>query len=244
MLPNGAPDWKNAKYAILEISSARSNELITLCDDPNFNNAGRDYIEVGYNYIGADKKTAGQAAKFQGIAQPMSLENTFPAEWNQQGKSFIENLARGEKLDDIATYMRSRNRNLAGGKAPNEITTSFKKWCAENAVIFGSIDFEADNTRYAATSFLESHLLDTVPKIKEKFEAIAEPADNKDEAAEAAVSSMVGAATEPAIANVNDESKALADAVNLVEGAGGTSLKDIAGSGINIAENIDDLGEL
>lgn len=251
MLPTGAPDWKNAKYAILEISNARMNELISLCDDPNFNNKGRDYIEVQYNYTGADKKTAGQAAKFQGIAQALSLESTFPAEWESMGKDKVLNLASGTTPDELAEYMRSRNRNLSGGKAPSEIVTSFKKWCGENAVVFGSIDFEADQTRYTATAFLESHLLDSIPLVKEKFEALADESGkpSEDTAAANAADAMLNAAQAPVAEDpatpAVEENKALADAVSLLENAGGQSLKEIAASGVDVADALDeDLGSI
>lgn len=179
LLPSGAPDWKNAKYAVLELSKTRITELITILDDPNYCEPGSDWIEVGYDYIGADKQSAGRAAKFSGIAKSLSLSETFKTEWEQIGKAKVDGIANGNSLDEIAMIMRSRNRNLKGGRGPNDIISAYKTWCAKNAAVFAAIDFEADNVAYTAKDFLDSHIVDSIPSVKAKFEEIVKAQDIK-----------------------------------------------------------------
>lgn len=186
MLPDGRPDWKNAQYAVLEISNQRITEILALVDNPSYFDNNKTYFEVGYDYIGADKQTAGKAAKFQGIAESLSLAEKFPQDWETIGKGLVDGLANGRTIEETAEIIKSRNRNLKGSLTPNEVVSAFKKWCANNAAIFGSIDYEDETTGRAAKDFLESHLLDTIPTVKKKFEDIvAEQAKKEDDATEA-----------------------------------------------------------
>ena len=179
LLPNGAPDWKNAKYAVLELSKTRITELITILDDPNYCDPNVDWLEVGYDYIGADKQAAGRAAKFSGIAKSLSLSEAFPTEWEHVGKSKVDGIANGTNLDEIAETMRNRNRNLKGGKGPNDIISAYKTWCAKNAAVFAAINFEADNVAYTAKDFLDANIVDSIPSIKAKFESIVKEQETK-----------------------------------------------------------------
>lgn len=177
ILPNGAPDWKNVKYAVLELSKSRQNELITILDDPNYCIPECDYLEVGYDYVGADKQSAGRNAKLQAIAPSLSLATTDPTGWEQFGKKAVEAIAPSESLDKIAEFMKSRNRNFKGTKGPSDAISAIKTYCAKNAAIFASIDFTDDHVAWTAQDFLDAHLVDSLPKIKTQFEALA--AQNK-----------------------------------------------------------------
>lgn len=255
LLPNGAPDWKNAKYAVLELSNARINEFIAILDDVNFCDPTKNYLEVGYNYIGADKKAAGKAAKFQGIAASMSLANAFPAEWEQFGKKLVDNIAVGDTLDQVAEIMRARNRNLKGGKGPNDIISAIKTWCAKNAAIFGSINFENENVAWAANDFLNSHLIDSLPHIKEQFEKLAAEQESKKDssttseapAAPAPASDVLTqAATSPAPAPVNNEAQeaqAIAAAAAVAQAGVAQTMKSVMQSTPDI-DLTDELGEI
>ena len=234
MQPNGAPDWKNSKYAVLEISKSRMTELITILDDPNFTDPNKDYLEVQYNYVGADKKSAGQAAKFQGIAESMSLAKMFPSDWETHGKKLVDGIAKGADLDATAEIMRSRNRNLKAGKGANDVISAIKTWCAKNAAVFASINFETDEVSWAAKDFLDSHLVDAIPSVKAKFEAIVQEqekqkaANGENQTATENTTVLENAANAPAVDPVVEEQKAMATAAALAEAGIGQTIRDVA----------------
>ncbi len=172
--PAGDPDFANARYATLELSNTRMNELISVMDKPEYFNNDLDYMEVGYDYKGTDKKDAGKSAKFQGIAKDLMLEHKFPELWESKGKKLVEGMANGKTIAEIAEIMRSRNRNLKSTHTTGEIITAVKKYCANNAAIFGSIDFESEDTKNATEDFLSSGLLDSVPTVRDKFLVLKE----------------------------------------------------------------------
>lgn len=176
------PDWTTLKYCVFEISKARTDEILALLENPDYCDPKCGYLEVGYDYIGADKKTAGQNAKLQGIADSLSLAKLFPNEWNAQGKAFVENIVRGTDQEQV-DFLRSRNRAFKSGKTPSEVIQSFRKWCSTNQAVFINIDFENENVVKAASVFLESHLLDGMNKIKDRFATLAEEAKKKESAA-------------------------------------------------------------
>lgn len=241
LLPTGAPDWKNAQYAVLEISNQRMEELIALVSNANFVNMNKDYIEVGYDYIGADKQAAGKAAKFQGIVETMSLERCFPTEWEQEGKRFVQGIANGTNIEEVADIIISRNRNLKGGKTPNDIITAFKQWCAKNAAVFASIDFENETTQRAAADFLESHIVDSVPMIKARFESILAEKKAAEEAEGGSGEAPASAPVEtPQVFNEQKEAEQMAQAQAIAEAGAGQTLKQLASSNPNIDLTGDD----
>ena len=174
LLPNGAPDWKNAKYATYEIGKSKSERLANLLDSKEYCNPDKDYLEVGYDYMGSDKKAAGQAATFQGIADNLTLESLFPDEWEKQGKKFIEGIITAQDEESITAFLRARNRSLKRGGDPKGVVESLRKYCSTNQAIFGSINFEDEFTSRAAADFLESHLLDGLESIRNRMQALAD----------------------------------------------------------------------
>ena len=249
LLPNGAPDWKNAQYAVWEMSRTKFEEIVAIASDKNFSQANKSYIEVGYNYVGADKKAAGKAAKFQGIVPSMSLEAAFPAEWETAGKKFIDGLVTAETIYDAGELVVARNRNLKSGKTPNDIITAIKQWCAKNAAVFASIDFTNDFTKRAASAFLEAHIVDSVPMVKEKFEAIVAEESNKSNNGANNTDESTGATENPSLVAEaeNKAQETLNSAAKMVSDGAGQSLKALAQSGANIdiASSDDlDLGDL
>lgn len=245
LLPTGMPDWKNAKYAVLELSNQRINELIAILDDPNYCNPNSSYIEVGYDYIGADKQAAGRAAKYQGIVASMGLATVDPTGWASAGEKLVAGIANGTTLDEVAEIMRSRNRNLKGGKGPNDIITSMKTWLAKNAAIYGSIDFEAENVEWAAKDFLDAHLVDGLPAIKEQFEKLVAKQEAKKasggntETADAPTSPLMEAATAPAVS----EQEAMNIAAQVAEAGVAQTIKNVINSTPNV-EFDDEIGDI
>lgn len=246
MNPDGTPDFRNAQYAVLELSNQRMNELLAIVDNPSYFDDNSTYFEVGYDYLGADKKAAGKAAKFQGIAKSLSIESMFPDIWAQQGKALVDGLANGRTIKETAEIIKSRNRNLKGGNTPAEVISAFKKWCASNAAIFGSIDYEDETTGRAAKDFLNSHLLDTIPTVKTKFEELVADQENQEESvpAEEAATPATETSAEPTFeeqekANLQQASQIIA------AGAAAASLAQMAQAvpDINLGAD-EDMGDL
>lgn len=247
LLPTGMPDWKNAKYAVLELSNQRINEIIAILDDPNYCNPDCNYIEVGYDYIGADKQAAGRAAKYQGIVRQMSLEMIDPQGWESMGKKLVDGIANGKTLDEVAEIMRSRNRNLKGGKGPNDVISALKTWLAKNAAIYGSIDFSADNVAWAAKDFLDAHLVDNLPAIKEKFEQIVaeQEAKKSGESDKAENTTAAGESTlmQAAQAPTMNEQDAIAVAAQVAEAGVAQTVKNVLNNTPNLKlSDEDELG--
>lgn len=177
MSADEVPDWKNAKYAVFEASKARTDELINLLNTKKY--FGGEYLEVGYNYTGADKKEAGKNAKLQGIVKSDSLEELFPNEWKSVGKKMVENIATGTPEEQVS-FIRSRNRSFRGGHTPADIISAYKKWCSTNQAVFGSIDFSDGFVAGAAKLFLENHLVDSMPYQLEEFKKLASKSKSDD----------------------------------------------------------------
>ena len=245
MNPDGTPDFRNAQYAVLELSNQRMNELLAIVDNPSYFDNNSTYFEVGYDYLGADKKAAGKAAKFQGIAKSLSIESMFPDIWAQQGKALVDGLANGRTIEETAEIIKSRNRNLKGGNTPAEVISAFKKWYASNAAIFGSIDYEDETTGRAAKDFLNSHLLDTIPTVKTKFEELVADQEDKEESVPVAETSAP--ATETAEPTFEEQEKAnLQQASQVIAaGAAAASLAQMAQAvpDINLGAD-EDMGDL
>lgn len=159
------PEFDKAKKATIEISNTKLTQLANALNDPNYFDPADGYLEVLYNYEGADKKTAGRSASFQGISKDLSLKNKFPAEWEAQGQKLIDGLAT------TPDAVQARNRSLSFNKSVRDIEASVRKYCATNVGIIASIDMESDDTKRAAKSFVDLNLLDDpkVAKIRSSF---------------------------------------------------------------------------
>lgn len=193
----GAPEWKDAKYATFEISKQKGDQLANFLGKPDYCFADKDYLELGYDYIGADKKAAGQAATFQGISRELSLENKFPDDWAKYGKAFISGIIPDGDGATIVNFLRARNMSLKNSADVKSAIASFTKWCATNQAIFGSINFEDETTSKAAVDFLESHLLDGLDLIKNKMQTLADASKKKEDSGESSAAGEAETATVP-----------------------------------------------
>lgn len=166
------PDWKNAKYAVYEISKTRMQDLIGMLNNKKYFRG--EYLEVGYNYTGPNRKEAGKNAKFLPIVKSESLEETFPALWKAQGKAKVDQICQGDTGEKQVQFMRSRNRSFRGTVSPKDAISAMRKWCSTNQAVFGSIDFADDSVARAATLFLENHLVDDLPFALAEFKRLAD----------------------------------------------------------------------
>lgn len=254
MNADDTPDWKNAQYAVYEVSKSRTEKLISLLDNKKYFRGA--YLEVGYSYIGSSTKEAGKNADFQAIVKSESLEELFPEQWAAIGKSKVEGIATGSADDQVA-FMRSRNSSFKGGTTPSDIINTYKKWCSTNESVFGSIDFSDESTANAATLFLENHLVDSMPNQLKEFQRLVEERRGEggnDEAPE--TTDVVDGSTETPVTPVTPAQsvepvidEAATAAAMAAFGSGATesqTLRQVAAhsDGINISSGDDDLGDL
>lgn len=171
---SGAPKVTDARLASVALSGTKSSQLITLLDDANYTRPEEGFLEVGYNYVGANKQEAGRAANFQGISKEMSLMTMFPA-MEKELKAQLDTLA---KSDDV---IKGRNYNMNSPITPTDIITGTHAWARTQRPCFASIDFEADVTKYSAKDLLKSGLVEEYVDVKSKLEAlVASEKDNTD----------------------------------------------------------------
>lgn len=173
---DGSPNVKEAKTCMLELSRAKTTQLLTILENNAYRTGDPEWLEVEYDYVGADKKTAGQAAKFQGISHEMKLEVNFPEQY-EAIKKVLDTAVKSPTLEATAEAVANRDMNIKRSKTPQEISLMFKKWCATNASIFTAIDYDDEYTKQAAKDFLESSLVDMMPTVRAKFETLANEAE-------------------------------------------------------------------
>ena len=174
--PDGSPDYKNAKYATIELSDQKKNELIGILADPKNVDPTKDYLEVSYSFVGKDKDEAGRAAKFSAVNPTLYLEHEYPTEWQKTGKAMMENIATGKDVDAMAEMMMSKNRSLRFAKGPKDIVANLNVWLAKNEAVFGSIKMDDEATGWAAKDIIDEGLVDSVPLIKSQLQELADKA--------------------------------------------------------------------
>lgn len=187
---SGNPDWGNAKTAAIELSNAKKNKLLELLKDPAAFNAENGYLEVGYKYIGASTKEAGQAASFDPIAESVSLKVQFPELWVQQGDAKVKGLA-SDGMQVVA-----RNRNLSSNKGPKDIIAAIKKWCATNPACLTTLNLTSDDVKRQAKNLVEFGLVDAVPKVKGSLMEIIREQESETAEADTAHDDMVAQAAQ------------------------------------------------
>lgn len=195
----GKPMFKDASYRVRELSNTLRDQLTKLSTDPNYNNPNRDYMELAFTFgsaeDGTDRAAAGRKSTYNGVAQSLSLEFMYPDLWEKEGKALVEGLCNGCKdPEDAAGAILSHNYNTSRTGAVADVIAAISKWCSNNLILFGSIDYSADKTKYAAKDLLDSGLVKNMPKVVSSLEALVE-VDEEPEAnttAESAVSKMAG----------------------------------------------------
>lgn len=251
MNADDTPDWKNARYAVFEVSKARTDELTKLLSNPKHFRG--EYLECAYSYTGADKKVAGKNAKLGYVVASDSLEQLFPDEWKTVGKEMVSKIVQGTPDEQVA-FLRSRNKAFRGGHTPADIISTYKKWCSTNQAVFGSIDFTDDSVSRNAHLFLENHLVDTMPTQLAEFQRLQAENDAKKGVTHEEGNTVTEAPAEvqvtetPAAAEpVKVDPVAEAAAINMFASgdASNQTLRTLAEQAPNIEiDDTDDLGDL
>lgn len=183
------PQWDKSQVASVALSTTKSEQLLALLDDANYANVHDDFLEVSYVYSGKDKASAGRAASFQGIAASLSLKAIATDSWEKEGLAALKRVSRD--ADAIA----SKNFNMSSSVTPEEIMTSFKNYCSKTPAIFANMDYEADETKWAAKDMLERGVVpEQYAAVREKLEALV--SEQGDEAGEVDNAETMSAAME------------------------------------------------
>lgn len=235
----GRPIFKDASYRVRELSNTLKEQLIKLSQDPNYNNPANDYMEIAFTFgsaeDGNDRAAAGRKSTYNGVAQSLSLAVMYPDLWEKEGRALVDGLCSGLRdTEEAALAIIGHNYNTARTGAVADVVTSITKWCSSNLILFGSIDYSADRTKYAAKDLLESGLVSTMPKVVSNLQQLVEEEDETPSAQQIAQDAIDKMSGTPDIA------KGVADV--LISGsavASSTRLQDI-----DLGDDDDDAGEL
>lgn len=171
---NGVPQWGTAKYAIMEMSKIKTNQLRAIRDNASFYTPGDSFIEMSYTYTGATKQEAGQSAALTGVAKNMRLSEQYPREWETLGKNFVDGIVYDEDPEKCSDMMVARSGDLSRRTDPTAVISAIRNYLATNKALAGSIDVESDTLKYAAIDLIDSGLLDSVPQVKAKIKVVAD----------------------------------------------------------------------
>lgn len=257
----GKPIYQDAVYCIRELSEKLKNQLINIATKSEFNDNNKDYIELQFTFGNAsdanDRSAAGRNSTYSGVVSTLSLETVYPDLWEKQGKALVDNLICGERdATKAAELILSHDYNMTCAGSVNDIIQSIKSWCSKNLILFSSIDYSADKTKYAAVDLLESGIVDRMPKVLEKLRPlVAEGASTSTTPATAespaptaaavpqteqfteAVDTMAGQSTEPVVGDVPVEAEQV---INIFKNGPATTVNAIADINIGGEDGDDD----
>ena len=202
---NGEPKFEVAERVSVPLeSNKRIDSLFNLLDNKDYFSEGEEFLEVGYDYVGASKKEAGQNATFYGIAKDLKLENKYSDLWKANAKEGLERIAKtSEEVMDA-------NMSMSASTTIEECVDTLKKYVSKKRATLLHINVESDDTKAAAKFMLDNNLCEKVPNIARKLLEIVESTVNPDAADES---------------EGMDLTKEEFEAVNRAE-----SLKDLAGA--------------
>ena len=169
---SNVPKWDKAEYCYKEFSRKVLLQLISILDNPDFNDPNKNYLEVLYNYgaAGQTAQQAGQNATYQGINGALSLETAFADSWNTIGKTKVEGIAGGEKdVDKAAAIILQHSGYVAGKFTPEDLKSNMNKYMSKNAIILTHINMNDPSTLKGAQDLIDSGYVDSLSMIKEKL---------------------------------------------------------------------------
>ena len=180
----GKPLFKDASYRVRELSNTLKDQLTKLSTDANYNDPEKDYMEIAFTFgsaeDGNDRAAAGRKSTYNGVAKSLSTEYMYPDLWEKEGKALVDGLCSGFKdVEEAAGAIVSHDYNTARTCAVADVVTAITKWCSNNLILFGSIDYKADRTKYAAKDLLESGLVSTMPKVVDNLTALVEAEEDE-----------------------------------------------------------------
>ncbi len=165
---SGVPDLDNVTIATFSMNKKKRQQIKNLITNKDYCNPDKGYIEVGYDYIGANKKQAGQNASFQGIAESLSISAQFKDAWDRTQSGILDRLYTDPE------QIMAKDRNLNSEKTPKDVITGIKKYAANNPAVVANIVLDSDTTRYNVEKILNAGIADKIPKVKASLEEILE----------------------------------------------------------------------
>lgn len=170
------PIWSKAQSAALPISAKKEAQLTSLVHNPDYCDPNAGYLEVSFDYVGTDKKTAGQNAVFQGVSNELSLKNKFPDDWKANSKEVIIS-----RLVKTAEAIASRNMTMSSRTTVKEVIELFNKYVSKHPLILLNIDFESDTTKGVAKDMVDLKVAADVPKVQERLISLVQENGTQEE---------------------------------------------------------------
>ncbi len=173
------PQWEKKFLATLELSTRKTNQLLSIMAEPGFVDSNSDYLEVSYDYgrNATTKQQAGQDATFQGLSAEMRLSAIAPDSW-AVNKSALDNIAKNVET------MASRNAAISLSPSADEIVARIKNYVSKEKLILSSIDVNDEDTKKAVNDFIDTGIVAGVKSVQEKLLALVKQDTTEDNTVE------------------------------------------------------------
>lgn len=163
----GTPEFTKGFVGTVELKSNKIRSLAAILQDPAYNMQDRDFLEVGFDYLGKDKAEAGRNASYNGIAESLTLESMFKDAWDANKDDIFNRLSKTEE------EVFNRCVMFKFAMSAKDVVAAFNKYVSTQGLTLTCIDFESEDTIKAAEDFLELDAVKHAPKILTKFGEIA-----------------------------------------------------------------------
>lgn len=161
------PEWNKADVMTVSLSKTKVEQIIGLLDNPDYCRPEEGYLEVGYDYIGTSRKAAGQVAKYQGIAESLSLKTKNPTAWETEAKPALKKLASTDKM------VKDRCPSFNGRQTTAETVKRFLKTISAMPLVVSKIPtIEEELLTRNAKVLLEYNVGTDQPNVKALLEEI------------------------------------------------------------------------
>lgn len=163
----GMPVFAKYFVASMELRGKKTTQLTTILNNKDYTPLDAEYLEVGYDYMGKDKQTAGMNAAFNGIASTLTLEMKYPEIWAANKDKLL-------LLSKDAETMMAKNMTFSTACTPEEVVAKFNKYVSTKPLTFLYVDYESDEVKRSAKDLLELDAVKSAKKIQEKLIEIVE----------------------------------------------------------------------
>lgn len=165
--PQGMPVFAKYFIASMELRGKRTTQLTTILNNKDYTPSTAQYLEIGYDYMGKDKQTAGQNAAFNGIASTLTLEVKYPEIWAANKDKLLA-------LSKDAETMMAKNMTFSTACTPEEAAARFNKYVSTKPLTLLHLDYESDEVKRSAKDLLELDAVKGAKKIQERLIEIVE----------------------------------------------------------------------
>lgn len=171
---DGTPEFSKAFYAAIQINNKKESQLKSILSNSEYNCAGGEYLEVGYDYMGSTKKDAGTNAAFYGTAESLRLCNKFPALWDA-------NKMKLDMLSKTADLMINKSPMYAYGCDVASVVSAFNKYMSTKQLALLHIDFDSEDVKKNASYLLELPSIQDSPRISQQLREIVLTQEQRDD---------------------------------------------------------------